>query len=70
VNGPMKAAWGLTVFVIVAGVVLWALTGRAIFAAFIVLGVLTAVGAWFTTRSAATGGTTTSRPLDHPEEKP
>ncbi|WP_164700722.1 hypothetical protein [Modestobacter sp. KNN46-3] len=65
-NGPMKAAWGLTVFVIVAGAVLWAVTGQAIFAVFIVLGVLTAVGAWFTTRSAATGSTTTS----HPEEKP
>ena len=65
-NGPMKAAWGLTVFVIVAGAVLWAVTGQAIFAVFIALGVLTAIGAWFTTRSAATGPTTTS----HPEEKP
>ncbi|MCZ2816630.1 hypothetical protein [Modestobacter sp. VKM Ac-2984] len=69
-NGPMKAAWGLTVFVIVAGAVLWAVTGQAIFAVFIVLGVLTAIGAWFTTRSATAGRTTTSGPIDHPEEKP
>ncbi|WP_460683402.1 hypothetical protein [Modestobacter lapidis] len=48
----MKAAWGLTVFVIVAGAVLWAVTGRNVFAVFIVLGVLTGVGAWFTGRIA------------------
>ena len=54
-NGPLKAAWALTVFVIVAGAVLWAVTGRAAFAVFIGLGVLTAVGAWFTGRTE--GGT-------------
>lgn len=53
-NGPLKAAWGLTVFVVVAGIVLWAVTGRAVFAVFIVLGLLTAVGAWFTGRTAPT----------------
>ncbi|WP_299958431.1 hypothetical protein [uncultured Modestobacter sp.] len=52
-TGPLKAAWGLTAFVIVAGIVLWAVTGQAIFAVFIVLGLLTAVGAWFTGRAAA-----------------
>ncbi len=41
----LKAAWGLTAFVVLAGAVLWATTGRAVFAVFIVLGVLTAVGA-------------------------
>ena len=28
-SGPLKAAWGLTAFVVVAGVVLWLVTGRA-----------------------------------------
>jgi dolichol kinase len=44
-NGALKAAWALTAFVIVAGLVLWLTTGRPVFAVFIVLGVLTAVGA-------------------------
>jgi len=52
VNGALKAAWGLTLFVIVVGAVLWATTGRAAFAVFIVLGVLTGVGAWITGRTA------------------
>jgi hypothetical protein len=51
VNGPLKAAWALTAFVIVVGAVLWLVTGRAVFAVFIVLGVLTALGAWFSGRS-------------------
>jgi hypothetical protein len=51
VNGPLKAAWALTVFVIVAGVVLWIVTGKAAFAVFLVLGLLTGAGAWFTGRS-------------------
>ena len=51
-NGPIKTAWALTAFVIAAGVVLWAVTGRAVFAVFIGLGVLTAAGAWFTGRTA------------------
>jgi dolichol kinase len=50
-SGALKAAWGLTAFVIVAGALGWALTGRAVFAVFIVLGVLTAVGAWLTGRT-------------------
>ena len=50
-NGPLKAAWALTAFVVVAGVVLWAVTGRAVFAVFIVLGLLTGAGAWVTGRS-------------------
>ena len=44
-NGALKAAWGLTAFVIVAGIVGWIVTDRAVFAVFILLGVLTAVGA-------------------------
>ncbi|MGY1841800.1 MULTISPECIES: hypothetical protein [unclassified Modestobacter] len=68
-NGPMKAAWGLTAFVIVAGAVLWAVTGQAIFAAFIVLGVLTAIGAWFTGRTAPKQAGPTSNPSS-PEETP
>jgi hypothetical protein len=51
VSGALKAAWGLTAFVIVAGALGWVLTGRAVFAVFIVLGVLTAVGALVTGRS-------------------
>lgn len=49
-TGPLKAAWALTAFVIVAGVVGWAVTGEAVFAVFLVLGVLTAVGAVVTGR--------------------
>ena len=44
-NGALKAAWALTVFVVLAGIVLWLVTGRAVFAVFIVLGVLTGIGA-------------------------
>jgi dolichol kinase len=51
VTGPLKAAWALTAFVVIAGIVLWAVTGKAVFAVFIVLGLLTAVGAWMTGRS-------------------
>ena len=43
-NGAMKAAWVLTAFVIVAGLVLWIVTGKAVFAVFLVLGLLTGVG--------------------------
>jgi hypothetical protein len=52
VTGPLRAAWLLTVLVVVAGAVLWLTTGRAVFAVFIVLGLLTAAGAWFTGRTA------------------
>jgi hypothetical protein len=51
VSGALKAAWGLTAFVILAGVVGWLVTGRAVFAVFLVLGALTAVGALVTGRS-------------------
>jgi hypothetical protein len=51
VSGALKLAWGLTAFVVVAGIVLWAVTGRAAFVAFIVLGVLTAIGAVVTGRA-------------------
>jgi dolichol kinase len=54
VNGALKAAWGLTAFVIVAGIVGWIVTDRAVFAVFIVLGLLTAVGAWLTGRTDST----------------
>ncbi len=50
-NGALKAAWALTAFVTLAGLVLWLTTGRAVFAVFIVLGLLTAVGAWLSGRS-------------------
>ncbi|RBY86364.1 hypothetical protein [Blastococcus sp. TF02A-30] len=53
-NGALKAAWGLTAFVIVAGVVGWIATGRPVFAVFLVLGVLTAVGAVLTGRAERT----------------
>ena len=51
-NGALKAAWALTAFVIVAGIVGWIVTDRAVFAVFIVLGVLTAVGAVVAGRTA------------------
>ena len=62
-SGALKLAWGLTAFVVVAGIVLWAVTGRAVFVAFIVLGVLTAAGAVVTGRAErrAAGGATTER---------
>ena len=56
-NGALKAAWALTAFVILAGVIGWIVTGRAVFAVFLVLGVLTAVGAVVTGRSASDTGT-------------
>ena len=51
----LKAAWGLTAFVVVAGVLGWALSGQPVFAVFIVLGVLTAAGAVVTGRAEARG---------------
>jgi dolichol kinase len=56
VTGPLKAAWGLTAFVVLAGLVLWLVTGEAVFVVFIVLGVLTGLGAWVTGRSTAPKG--------------
>lgn len=72
-SGALKAAWGLTAFVIVAGAVLWAITGRTVFVVFIVLGVLAGLGAWLTGRPEArarttTAGSPTSRRLESPEE--
>jgi hypothetical protein len=52
VNGALKAAWALTAFVILVGAVAWIATGRAFFAVFIVLGLLTAGGAVLTGRAA------------------
>jgi hypothetical protein len=57
-NGALKAAWTLTVLVGIAGVVLWLVTGRAVFAVFLVLAVLTAAGAWLTGRSISKEGPT------------
>jgi dolichol kinase len=57
-NGALKAAWALTALVGVAGVVLWLVTGRPVFAVFLVLAVLTAVGAWLTGRSIPKEGPT------------
>ena len=53
-NGPMRIAWVLVAFVIALGAVLWAVSGRAVFAVFVVLGVVTGVGAWLTGRSEST----------------
>jgi dolichol kinase len=61
VNGALKAAWGLTAFVIVAGIVLWLVTGRAVFAVFLVLGLLTGVGAWLTGRAVPPAGRPASK---------
>ncbi|MCU1620845.1 MAG: uncharacterized protein JWR28_3324 [Modestobacter sp.] len=51
-NGPLKATLALAAFVVVVGAVLWGTTGRVYFAVFIVLGLLTGAGAWFTGRTA------------------
>ncbi len=56
-NGALKAAWALTAFVVLVGVVGWIATDEAFFAVFIVLGVLTAVGAVLTGRSRPDGRT-------------
>jgi hypothetical protein len=53
VNGALKVAWALTAFVVIAGLVGWIATGRPVFAVFLVLGVLTAVGALVTGRTAS-----------------
>jgi hypothetical protein len=66
VTGPLKAAWALTVFVIVVGIVGWATSGRAVFAVFIVLGVLTGAAAalaFRTTPRAAPSSTEESKEL-------
>ena len=55
-SGALKAAWGLTTFVIVAGIVGWIATGRYVFAVFLVLGVLTAVAAVVTGRAGRAAG--------------
>ncbi len=52
-NGALKAAWALTAFVVVAGVIGWLVTGRAVFAVFLVLGLLTGAGAVLTGRTAS-----------------
>ena len=57
-NGALKAAWALTVFVVLAGIVGWAVTGRPVFAVFIALGVLTGIGALVTGRTAPKEGPT------------
>ena len=57
-SGVMRIAWALTAFVVVAGIVGWIATGQAVFAVFLVLGVLTAMGAW------TTGRTTTAPPSE------
>ena len=51
-NGALKAAWGLTLFVIIVGVIGWATTGRAVFAVFLILGVLTGTAAVLVFRTA------------------
>jgi uncharacterized membrane protein YphA (DoxX/SURF4 family) len=56
VNGALKAAWALTAFVVLVGLVGWIVTGEVVFAVFIVLGLLTAVGAWLSGRSTAPKG--------------
>ena len=57
-NGALKAAWGLTAFVVLVGLIGWIVTGEVFFAVFIVLGLLTAVGAVLTGRSRPDGRST------------
>ncbi len=63
-NGALKAAWGLTAFVVVLGIVLWLVTGKVVFVVFIVLGVLTAVGAVVTGRAGRQPGTSQTLPKE------
>lgn len=56
-NGALKAAWVLTAFVVLAGIGLWIGTGRPVFAVFIVLGLLTGLGAVLTGRTQPHGRT-------------
>jgi hypothetical protein len=66
VNGPLKATLGLAVFVVVLGAVLWLTTDRAYFAVFVVLGLATGAGAWFTGRTTPpTTGSTPSSTEEH-----
>ena len=58
--GPVRAAWALTVFVIVAGIVGWAVSGRPVFAVFIGLGVLTGLAALFAFRTPQSSRSTSS----------
>jgi hypothetical protein len=51
-SGALKAAWALTLFVIVVGIVGWAATGRSVFAIFVILGVLTGTAAVLVFRTA------------------
>jgi hypothetical protein len=55
VNGALKAAWALTLFVVLAGIIGWAVSGRPVFAVFIVLGVLTGGAALLAFRSTPSG---------------
>ena len=52
-SGALKAAWALTAFVVVAGIVGWLATGRPVFAVFVVLGLLTGLGAVVTGRTTS-----------------
>jgi hypothetical protein len=52
-SGALKAAWALTAFVVLAGLVGWLVTGRPVFAVFVVLGLLTGLGAVLTGRAAS-----------------
>ena len=65
-NGALKAAWGLTAFVIVAGIVGWIATGRAVFAVFLVLGVATAIGAWVSGRKTPPASVSSSSKEETP----
>ncbi len=55
-SAALKAAWGLTAFVIAGGIVGWIVSGRPVFAVFLVLGVLTAAGAVVTGRAERAAG--------------
>ena len=55
-SGALKAAWALTAFVVLVGLIGWIATGEVFFVVFIVLGLLTAVGAWLSGRSTGPKG--------------
>ena len=69
-SGALKAAWGLTAFVVLAGAVGWIVTGRAVFVVFLLLGLFTAVGAWLTGRAEARSHTRADTPATPKDTTP
>jgi hypothetical protein len=61
-SGALKAAWALTLFVIVVGIVGWVATGSSLFAIFVILGVLTGTAAVLVFRTAPPSSSSSGEP--------